>query len=251
MKIAIVQHDIRENDPEGNLRHLASLMGNAPVGDMYVLSETFATGFLAQGEADESLSPRILDWMREQARNLDAAVLGSVATMDEEGNPRNRQFFVRPDGTLDYYDKRHLFGHSGEADRYVPGERRVIVEWRGVRFQLQTCYDLRFPAFFRNRGEYDVLVNVAAWPALRRDVWQLLLKARAVENQCFVVGVNRVGADRFGDYTGDSVIIDAFGNTVASCTPGREEVSMADIDMDGLRLFRSKFPVLDDADATG
>ena len=250
MRIVIVQHDIRCPDAEGNLRHLETLLDRKPGADLYVLSETFATGFLAEGAAEEAgvLAPRILQWMQAQARRLDAAVVGSTAALDTEGRPRNRLFFVRPDGGFDHYDKRHLFGHSGEADQYVAGERRVVVEWRGVRFLLQVCYDLRFPVFFRNRGEYDALINIAAWPALRRDVWQTLLKARAIENQCFVIGVNRVGTDRFGDYAGDSVVIDAYGNTIAACTPYVEETAVADIDMDDLRRFRTKFPVLEDAD---
>jgi len=249
MRIAIVQHDIRENDLEGNLRHLTSLLDGHPGADLYVLTETFATGFMAEGaaEAAGTQAPMIVAWMQEQARRLDAAIAGSAAALDDGGRPRNRLFFVRPDGSYDHYDKRHLFSHSGEADQYVAGEQRVIVPWRGVRFLLQTCYDLRFPVFFRNRGEYDALINVAAWPALRRDVWQILLKARAIENQCFVVGVNRVGTDRFGDYAGDSVIIDAYGNTLAACSPGKEELAVAEIDMEDLRRFRKKFPVLEDA----
>lgn len=250
MKVTIIQHNVIDNDPEGNLKHLQSLLGSVPGADLYVLSETFATGFMAEGAAAEAgtRAPVILSWMKEQARLLNAAIAGSTAALDSEGRPRNRLFFVRPDGTYDYYDKRHLFGSSGEADEYVPGERRVIVQWRGVRFLLQTCYDLRFPVFFRNRGEYDALVNVAAWPALRREVWQTLLKARAIENQCFVIGVNRVGTDRFGQYSGDSVILDAYGHPLASCTPFAEECASAELDMEALRHFRSKFPVLQEAD---
>jgi predicted amidohydrolase len=187
--------------------------------------------------------------MQQQAHRLDAAVAGSVATVDEEGGLRNRLYFVRPDGSYDYYDKHHLFGYAGETDAYVAGERRVVTEWRGVRFLLQVCYDLRFPVFSRNRGDYDAILYVANWPMGRRDVWLTLLKARALENQCFVVGVNVVGADKACEYVGDSMVIDAYGHTLASCTSGEPGTAMATLDMSRLQHFRQKFPVLADADA--
>ena len=250
MKVAIVQHIIRENDLDWNFRHLEGLLNQQLGADLYVLSETFATGFMAQGSDKQAgvQSRQILGWMLQQAHQRDAAVAGSAASVDGEGLLRNRLFFVRPDGSYDYYDKRHLFGFAGETDAYVAGERRVVTEWRGVRFLLQVCYDLRFPVFSRKRGDYDAILYVANWPQKRRDVWQTLLKARALENQCFVIGVNRVGSDRACDYVGDSVIIDAYGWIKASCAPGQEETAAAPLDMDELRRFRQKFPVLQDAD---
>ena len=250
MKTAIVQHVIRRNELEWNLQHITSLLDQQTGADLYVLTETFATGFLAEGSAGNAgeESQRIFSWMQQQAQRLDAAIAGSVAAVDEKGLLRNRLFFVRPDGSYDYYDKHHLFGYAGETDEYVAGERRVVVEWRGVRFLLQVCYDLRFPVFSRNRGDYDAIIYVANWPARRREVWQTLLKARALENQCYVVGVNIVGGDKFCEYLGDSVIIDAYGRIIASCTPDMEEVAMAELDMEELLRFRNKFPVLKDAD---
>ena len=250
MKTAIIQHVIRWNELEWNLQHITSLLDQQPGADLYVLAETFATGFLAEGSAEKAgvQSQRIFLWMQQQAHHLDAAIAGSVAAVDENGLLRNRLFFVRPDGSYDYYDKRHLFGFAGETDEYVAGERRVVVEWRGVRFLLQVCYDLRFPVFSRNRGDYDAIIYVANWPARRREVWKTLLKARALENQCYVVGVNVVGSDKVCEYVGDSVIIDAYGRIVASCTPEMVEVAMAEIDMEELQRFRNKFPVLKDAD---
>ena len=143
-------------------------------------------------------------------------------------------------GAAEYY--------AGETDEYVAGEQRVVTEWRGVRFLLQVCYDLRFPVFSRNRGDYDAIIYVANWPARRREVWQTLLKARALENQCFVVGVNIVGSDKACEYQGDSVVINAYGHTIASCASGMVEVAMAELDMDELQRFRKKFPVLEDGD---
>lgn len=247
MKTVIVQHVIKEDSLEHNLQHLTLMLDQQQGADLFVLAETFATGFMTEGAHRSGTA--ILSWMQQQAQRLDAAIAGSVAFDDEEGLMRNRLFFVRPDGTYDYYDKRHLFGYAGETDEYAAGCRRVVTEWRGVRFLLQVCYDLRFPVFSRNQGDYDAIIYVANWPQNRREVWQTLLKARALENQCFVVGVNIVGRLKDIDYLGDSVIIDAYGRTIASCTSAIEETAVGQLDMDVLQRFRQKFPVLADADA--
>lgn len=250
MKIAIVQHTIRYNDVACNLQHLEGMMRQQPGADVYVLAETFATGFLAEGSAEQAgpQSAQILAWMQQQAGALDAAIAGSVATRDDEGRLRNRLYFVRPDGSYDYYDKRHLFSYAGETRDYVAGSRRVVVAWRGVRFLLQVCYDLRFPVFSRSRGDYDAIIYVANWPAKRSVAWQSLLVARAIENQCFVVGVNRVGSDAACQYAGGSVVHNAYGDVIAQCAPGVEAVAVGELDMAALERFRQKFPVLADAD---
>ena len=248
MTVAIVQHDIQWAQPEENLRRLTAQLDQHRGADLYVLSETFSTGFLAN---DSTLFPAwegSLGWMQQQARRLDAAIAGSVAALYGEQQLRNRLFFVRPDGTYDYYDKRHLFGYAGETDAYVAGERRVVTEWRGIRFLLQVCYDLRFPVWSRNREDYDAVLYVANWPTSRIDVWQTLLKARALENQCFVVGVNRIGSDPACDYCGGSLVFDAYGKVLCQCADGREEVATARLDMERLARFRQKFPVLRDRD---
>jgi len=246
MKVAVVQHDIRWGQREENLQQLTTLLDQQAGADLYVLAETFDTGFLAANQ--QTFPHDTILWLQEQARRLDAAIAGSVAILDEQGQLRNRLFFMRPDGTFDYYDKRHLFSYAGETKAYVAGERRVVTEWRGFRFLLQVCYDLRFPVFSRNAGDYDAIIYVANWPTRRREVWQTLLKARALENQCFVVGVNRVGSDPSCEYQGDSVVINAYGHTIASCNPGMQEIAVATLDMQELQRFREKFPVLDDAD---
>ena len=266
LKVAIVQHDIKWANPAENLSRLSLLLDSQSGADLYVLSETFATGFLASNDDNSDIagSERILAWLLSQAREKDAAFAASIAVKDSDGTLsgpgnepvlRNRLFFVRPDGTYDYYDKRHLFGYAGETDAYVPGNRRVVVEWRGVRFLLQICYDLRFPVWSRNRrriqpqnAEYDAAIYVANWPSSRIDVWLSLLKARALENQCFVIGVNRVGTDPACQYCGASVVIDAYGKTIAACTDHEEGVAVAALDMERLQRFRDKFPVLQDAD---
>jgi len=241
MKTAIVQHEIRERDVEWTLQHIAGLMDEQQGADLYVLSEMFATGFMAEGAEDKA--ERVFAWMKEQAQRRNAAIAGSIAVKDGE-QLRNRLYFVRPDGSYEYYDKRHLFSYAGEQETYAAGERRVVTECRGVRFLLQVCYDLRFPVFSRNHDDYDAMIYVANWPQKRREVWQTLLKARALENQCFVIGVNIVG----NEYVGDSVIHDAYGHTIAQCTPGKTETAAAELDMNELQRFREKFPVLRDRD---
>ena len=252
MKTAIIQNGIRTGPLEWTLQFATDLLNQQPGADLYVLPETFATGFMIEGSVEHG--SQILAWMQQQASRLDAAVAGSIAINDEEGNPRNRLFFVRPDGTYDYYDKHHLFTMAGETDAYVAGNRRVVVEWRGVRFLLQVCYDLRFPVFSRNRGDYDAIIYVANWPSSRIEVWHTLLRARALENQCFVIGVNAVlsspqpSTHSGGAGGGLSAIINAYGHTLAQCVSDRAESASAELDMEQLERFRTKFPVLADAD---
>ena len=247
MRVSIVQHDIVWGQPAENVRRLTQMLDQQSGADLYVLSETFATGFMADAAIPQE--PNLLAWLQAQAREKDAAFAASMAVRDDEGKMRNRLFFVRPDGSYDYYDKRHLFSYAGETDAYEAGERRVVTEWRGVRFLLQVCYDLRFPVFSRNSGDYDAIIYVANWPTQRMDVWRTLLKARALENQCVVVGVNRVGQDPACSYCGGSVIIDAYGRTLAACEDTKEGVATAPLDMEQQNKFRRKFPVLADADS--
>lgn len=251
MKVAIIQNSIRTKQLDWTLQFATDLINQQPGADLYVLPETFATGFMVEGTTQQARvqGPQILLWMQQQARRLNAAVAGSIAIFDDEGLLRNRLFFVRPDGSYDYYDKHHLFTYAGETKDYVAGQRRVVVEWRGVRFLLQVCYDLRFPVFSRNRGDYDAVIYVANWPLSRKDVWHTLLRARALENQCFVIATNISGDDAgVCDHAGDSAIIDAYGHTLAECITGRVESASAELDMASLQRFRQKFPVLDDAD---
>lgn len=247
MKITIIQLDIVWDNPKENCAHAEEIINDNPGSDLYVLSEMFSTGFATEpdGIAEDNLYS--LKWMKATAKATKAAIAGSVAT-EENGKFYNRFYFVKPDGTGDYYDKRHLFTYSGEDKRFTAGDRRVIVEWKGVRILLEVCYDLRFPVWSRNHKDYDMVLYVASWPVTRQSAWDTLLRARAIENQCFLAGVNRVGNDPSCKYVGGSVVLDAYGNTLAECEKGREEAVTAFIDMDSLRDFRKKFPVLDDAD---
>ena len=156
--------------------------------------------------------------------------------------------FVCPDQEPVWYDKRHLFAYGGEDKHFTAGTRRVVVTYGGIRFLLQVCYDLRFPVFSRNRGDYDAILYVANWPESRIRVWETLLSARAIENQCYIVGVNRVGRDPNCTYCGGSAIIDPYGHFLAQCQRNIADTTTATIDLEALMAFRKKFPVLADAD---
>lgn len=249
MKISLVQMDLAWCDTQANLERAEQLITSTPGADVYVLPEMFTTGFCMEPQriAVPVESPA-LQWMRRMAAAMDAAIVGSVATIAPEGGYKNRMYFVKPDGEALHYDKRHLFSYSGENKHYEPGKERVIVEWRGVRFFLQVCYDLRFPVFGRNRDDYDVALYVANWPDKRRMAWDILLRARAIENQAVVIGVNRVGTDPICNYDGGTAAVDFFGFVAAKCADNTEEVATYEVKMDELMLYRSKFPSLTDSD---
>ena len=249
MKIALIQMDLAWCDTQDNLGRAEQLITNNPGADVYVLPEMFTTGFCMEPHRiAEPMEGPALQWMRRMATEMDAAIVGSVPTIAPEGGYKNRMYFVKPDGEMVYYDKRHLFSYSGENNHYEPGKERVIVEWRGVRFFLQVCYDLRFPVFGRNCEDYDVALYVANWPDKRRMAWDILLRARAIENQAVVIGVNRVGTDPICNYDGGTVAVDFFGFVAAKCADNTEEVVTYEVKMDELMLYRSKFPSLTDSD---
>lgn len=207
----------------------------------------WATGFAATAPG-LACSDAPLSWMRLAAKRHGGAVCGGVAVKEADGTCRNRLYFVAPDGTTEHYDKHHLFTPGGEHLHYTPGQRRVVASYRGVRFLLQTCYDLRFPAWMRYDGDYDAIILAANWPQSRQDTWQTLLKARAIENQCYVIGANRIGSDPQCGYAGGSAIISPKGHALASGDSHTAQPVTADISMDALAEFRKKFPVLDDRD---
>lgn len=248
MKISIIQQDIAWADVDENIRRADAAVDSHPGVDLYVLPEMFSTGFCTDPEGiAEGPEFRSLKWMKAKAAQTDAAIAGSVA-VKEDGRYYNRFYFVKPDGNVQWYDKKHLFTFGGEHERFTAGSERVVVEFRGVRILLEVCYDLRFPVWSRNRGDFDMILYVASWPTVRVSAWKSLLVARAIENQCYVAGVNRVGKDPSNDYNGGSMVIDPYGRIIASCEDGAESVELAEIDMDALEAFRKKFPVFNDSD---
>lgn len=243
-RVAIVQRSIEWQNVEANLRSIESMLDGTQC-DTVVLSEMFQTGFVTdpQGVADDGTTLR---WMRSMALRLDAAIVGSVIVREDDSY-RNRLYFVMPDGGVEWYDKRHLFSIGGEGRWFERGRCRKVVAWRGVRFMLEICYDLRFPVWSRQRGDYDAIVYSALWPAPRREVWRTLLRARAIENQSYVIGVNRIGEEPSLKYAGDSAIIDYYGRDMVdmgeSCG-----VRIAELDIEAMEAFREKFDVGRDAD---
>ena len=249
MKITILQQDIAWADPALNIQKADKVIACQPGADLYVLPEMFSTGFCTEPENIAEPCPSVtLQWMQRKSAEIGAAIAGSVAVLDE-GKYCNRFYFVEPDRTTHAYDKKHLFTYGGEDKRFTAGKERVIVTYRGVRILLLVCYDLRFPVWARNRKDYDLILYVASWPTTRIEVWNALLRARAIENQCYVAGVNRVGQDPYCQYNGGSVVIDPYGKTLGACAWEKEDSATAEIDLQKLEAFRQKFPVLDDADA--
>lgn len=248
MQVTILQRDIIWADPVRNVERAEQTIRQLPRADIYVLPEMFSTGFCTQPEGiAETADSATLHWMRRMAAEFDCGMAGSVA-VEEDGRYFNRFYFVHPDGHVDQYDKHHLFTYGGEHLHFTAGTERVVVSFRGVRILLEVCYDLRFPVWARNKNDYDMIVYVASWPTPRVAAWSALLVARAIENQCYVMGVNRVGNDPACNYCGGSVVIDPYGKTIAECKDGMEDSATAKIDMDALEAFRKKFPVLNDAD---
>lgn len=247
MKVTILQKNIEWGNPHINVQRADEAIDRNPGADLYVLPEMFSTGFCTNPEGIAESDGYTLAWMRNKAASVQAALAGSVAT-EADGKYYNRFYFVKPDGEVTIYDKKHLFTYGGEHKRFTAGQERIIVEWKGVRILLQICYDLRFPVWARNRGDYDMILYVASWPTPRVSAWSALLVARAIENQCYVAGVNRVGTDPACEYCGGSIIIDPYGKTMVACTMGEECEASAEVDMEKLNAFREKFPVLGDAD---
>lgn len=248
MKVVLLQFNISWADPAANRARVDELLSGVSDADLIVLPEMFSTGFATepQGIAEESPSPT-LGWMKERAAALDSAICGSIA-LHEDGKYYNRFYFVTPDGECVSYDKHHLFTYSGEHLRFTKGDRRCVLEWCGVRFLLLVCYDLRFPVWIRNREDYDAILCVASWPKPRRAAWDCLVRARAIENQCYVAAVNRVGLDPSCEYSGGTAFINPYGDVIASLADYEEGVVEAELDMESLEEFREKFPVLSDAD---
>jgi len=245
--IAICQFDMKWEDISKNLAIVENLIAEVKA-DIIVLPEMFATGFKSSPNVvSEPMDGLIITTMRGWARKYDTAIVGSVVVCDEQGKYHNREIFMRPSGEMQYYDKRHPFSPGGESKEYSRGKDRVIVEYKGFRFLLLICYDLRFPIWSRNLGDYDAIIYGASWAERRRGAWNTLLRARAIENQCYVIGVNRVGEDLTARYVGDSVVINFLGETMVDAEH-RECVLVTTLDSEKLSHFKNSFPAWQDAD---
>jgi omega-amidase len=253
LRIALVQAQQVWEDKHANLAHFSALLAEIDQVDLILLPEMFQTGFSMNAEqlAEKMSDSESIKWLKELASKKNAAVYTSMI-VSENGSFYNRGLFVEPTGTITTYDKRKTFGLAGEDLTYASGSEEKIVSYKDWNFQLQICYDLRFPEIVRNRiasnqsAAYDVILYVANWPARRNEHWKALLKARAIENQCYVVGVNRVGEDANGlSYSGDSVVVDALG-AVNFCEAGNEEVKIVTLTKENLNATRELLPFLKD-----
>lgn len=257
MKIALLQMDIAWGNPKENVQRAEILRAAQAGADLYVLPEMWATGFATQpkGLAERESASLALDWMQKTARAHSCAVCGSLAVEVQDScvpsgfSYRNRHYFVTPDGIY-YYDKHHLFTHGHEDEAYTAGQKHTVVSWKGFRFLLLTCYDLRFPVWARYgwAGEYDAIIYVANWPQTRMNAWDVLVHARAIENQCYVIAVNRVGQDSACQYTGGSMVVDPIGRTMAVGRDKAEQSLTAVLSFENLQKARSHFKVLQDED---
>jgi omega-amidase len=255
LTVTLVQTNIDWLAPQKNFAQLTQLLSDVADTDLIVLPETFATGFAFEQLAvknndDDELasSTEILSWLKQTARDKNAVIVGSVAVKLGDKNA-NRLYWVTPQGGVSYYDKRHLFRMGNEHNYVVAGKQREIFTVKGVRFLATVCYDLRFPVWSRNKNDYDVLLNIANWPALRRRIWDTLLPARAIENQCYVVAVNRVGLDgKSVAHSGGTAFYDFKGDLLAKAEDDQSQLLQLTLDMDALNKFKTGFPAYLDGD---
>ena len=245
---ALAQSTTRWHDPAGNREAFAAKLGDlSRPCDVLVLPEMFSTGFTMDSKAlAEPMDGITVSWMKAQSRALGSVVCGSLII--EDGGYFNRLIWATPDGEIQHYDKRHLFRMADEHEFFDAGSERVTVSYKDWRICLSVCYDLRFPVWLRNQDDYDLLLCIANWPAARALAWQTLLRARAIENQSYCVGVNIVGTDGNGlSYAGDSGVYEPDGEMLVAA--GQEEVvTFATLEPSVLTSLRQAFPVGLDAD---
>ena len=250
MTVTIFQTDVCWAKPDENVANVQRLIAANRGSDLYVLPEMWATGFATTphdiAENEDSIA---LKWMQQTAREQHCALSGSLLIQTKDGKYRNRHYFVTPAATV-YYDKHHLFTYGHEDEFITAGNDSVVASWQGRRFLLLTCYDLRFPVWARygRVGEYDAIVAVANWPESRQQAWRVLTRARAIENQCYLIGANRVGDDEFCHYCGESLVCDSKGDTLAEGERNRQMAVTADLDFEKLDYVRNRFKVLSDRD---
>ena len=256
LTFTLIQSGLHWEDKEANLNMFEEKIGGLPQGSqVVVLPEMFSTGFSMKPEQlAETMDGATVEWMRKTAARKKMILTGSVI-IEENGNYYNRLIWMLPNGQYGQYDKRHLFAFAGENQHYTGGTQRLIASVNGWKINLLVCYDLRFPAWARQQFdgdknfEYDVLIYVANWPERRSTAWKTLLQARAIENQCYVIGVNRVGKDGNDIYhSGDSMVIDPLGEILYHKS-GEEDVFTITLDKEHLREVREKFQFWRDADS--
>lgn len=248
LNIALIQTKLQWHDAVANRAHFDARLAEIHGAELIILPEMFTTGFTMQSdEQAEQTDGGTLEWLQTKAAEKHAVITGSVAVREGD-NCFNRLYWVQPDGSFDSYDKRHLFAMAGEHHAYRPGSSRVIMNVAGWRVYPLICYDLRFPVWSRSRGDYDLLLYVANWPDKRRQHWIKLLQARAIENQCWCIGVNRIGTDgNTVGYAGDSLICDPLGEITADAGT-RDVIVQQALSGEHLLQIRKQLPFMHEAD---
>ena len=261
LRLSLIQSSLFWEDKGANLDKLAQIIRDiAAPTEIIILPEMFSTGFSMQpAKLAETMDGPTVDWMRRLSIEKKSIITGSII-IEENGNYYNRLIWMLPNGTLGYYDKRHLFAFAGEDQLYTPGNKRLIASVKGWKINLQICYDLRFPVWARQQSvthsaseedlntEYDILLYVANWPEKRSHAWKTLLTARAIENQCFTIGVNRVGLDGNNiAHSGDSMVVGPLGEILYHCAY-EEDVFHIQLQKEEIKNTRTKFPFWKDAD---
>lgn len=238
MKVTVIQQDIAWKDVNTNIARAEKLIRAAERSDIYLLPEMCSTGFCMQPQGvAEEVEGLTVQAMKRLAVEFDAAIAVPVMT-HENGKYYNRMYFITPEGIVGQYDKRNLFEYSGEDKVFEPGEGKVVWLWRGIRIRPAICYDLRFPLFLYNKAEYDLLLIAANFPDSRLLAWDTLVRARAIENMCYVAASNRVGTDEYGTYKGHSVILNPYGMTLAKCRTRRQGSATAELDPEMIAKLR-------------
>ena len=251
LKISIVQSALIWENKQANLDAFSTKINQIETEtDVIVLPEMFTTGFsMKPQKLAEATEDQTYAWMKKQALAKQAAIVGSFIVV-EKGKYYNRLLWVNPDEIYEKYDKRHLFSLAKEHLHYTAGNEKIIINYKGWRIRPLICYDLRFPVWARNVNDYDLLLYVANWPTPRAHAWRTLLQARAIENQAYVAGVNRVGEDAFGNsHSGDSAVINPLGELLTSIKPFEEATETIELSVEMMGTFRQKFPFGNDADS--
>ncbi len=251
LKIAILQADLVWQNLAENLKNFSEKIHQIiKQVDLIILPEMFTTGFSMQPQKiGDTMHGETVAWMRKTAFEKNAAIAGSVIIY-ENNNFYNRFLFVHPSGEINFYDKRHLFTLAGEDKVYESGNKKLIVNYMGWKICPLVCYDLRFPVWARNVEDYDLLIYVANWPKIRIAAWDTLLKARAIENMCYTIGVNRVGVDANNyEYNGHSAAFNCLGEQVAETTENEEETVVFTLDKNHISEIRNKLGFLNDRDS--
>lgn len=250
LNITLIQTSLFWEDREKNIQHFTNKINNINVAtDLILLPEMFTTGFSMNSEIlAETMEGTTVQWMKHTAKKKNCAIAGTII-IKENNNYYNRLIFAKEDGSIICYDKRHLYRMGNENNYFSPGEKRVIFEYKDWRICLMICYDLRFPVWCRNKNNYDLLLFTASWPEARIHVWDILLKARALENQVYVIGLNRIGKDGMNlAYTGNSAVYSPKAELLSTILPNEDKIETIIISKEELEDFRIKYPVGLDAD---